>query len=79
MKRKFILKFDIKNGNIRCDMYQAESIRIQGRAETILLDDITKGAVHHSLNYLLMKLDDEFDIGFKKNSINNIKTWIRWH
>ena len=76
MVRKLILKFDTKEGNIRCDMYKAESIRISGRAKSLIVNDSNAGTIHHTLNDLIMQLDSEFEIGFKKNNLKSIKAWI---
>ena len=76
MNRKFILKFDTKDNYIRCDMYKAESIRISGRAKSLIINDSNAGTIHHTLNDLIMQLDDEFGIGFKKNNLKSIKAWI---
>lgn len=77
MNRKLILKFDVKDDFIRCDMYKAESIRIEGRCKVHYKDDMTSGAVHHTLNNLIMDLDNEFKIGFKANNLKSIKAWIK--
>lgn len=76
MKRKLILKFDTKDSMLRVDMYKAESIRIEGRCTAPYRDGMSSGAIHHMLNDLIMGIDDEFKIGFKRNNLKSIKAWI---
>jgi len=77
MNRKLILKFDVKEGFIRCYMYKAESIRIEGQCKVKYKENSSKGAVHHKLNDLIMQLNTEFEIGFKSNNLKAIKAWIK--
>lgn len=79
MKRKLILKFDVKDSKLRCDMYQAESIRVQGRAESAFKEIRNSGTVHHILNDLLSQFDEQFAINFndKYNYLKHIKAWVK--
>ena len=78
MNKKLIMKFDIKDEMLRLDMYQVESIRVKGRCKArIKSGDMSSGYIHHILNELLLQINKEFDVGFKKNSINTIRTWIK--
>ena len=76
MQRRKILKFDIKNNQLRVDMYKAESIRIEGRCIIDLPPKLTKANTRVYLDNLLLKLDSEFSIGFKKNGKKEIDAWI---
>jgi hypothetical protein len=79
MQRKFILKFDVKEGNLRCHFYKAESIRLNGECKVEIPEDnkLSKGYCKVLLDNLFIQLNDEFHIGFEKNSIANIRNWIK--
>jgi len=77
MQRKFIIKFDYKKEMLRMDMYKAESIRIKGRCEIPLDMDAKISVIRNSIDSLLLQADAQFDIGFKKNKIANIRTWLQ--
>jgi len=77
MKRKLILKFDIKDSTLRCDMYQAESVRIEGRAKAKIGNVINKGTAHHIIVEILSQFDKEFHIKFNENYNKNIKSWVK--
>lgn len=79
MKRKLILKFDVKDNHLRCDMYQAESIRVQGRATSSFKEIRNSGTVHHIVNNLLSQFDEQFSIDFKDkdNYLKHIKAWVK--
>ena len=76
MQKKLILKFDTKDNMLRVDMYRAESIRIKGRCKVPFKENMSHGAIHHTLNDLILGLNDEFKIGFRRNNLKNIKAWI---
>lgn len=78
MRRKLILKFDVKAGSLRVHVYKAESIRVQGECLVDMFDvTLSKGYAKVVLDKLLLKLNDEFDIGFKVNNIGNIRNWVK--
>lgn len=80
MQRKFILKFDTKEGHLRCHFYRAESVRLQGECKVKIPDHegkLNKGYCKVLIDELYMQLNDEFKIGFEKNSISNIRNWVK--
>jgi len=76
MRQKLILKFDVKESNLRLDLYKVESIRVSGRCKVVFKEDASKGSLYHIINDLIMQMDSEFEVGFKKNNLKSIKAWI---
>ena len=79
MQRKFILKFDIKEDYLRCHFYRAESIRLQGECKVKIPENnkLNKGYCKVLIDELYLQLNDEFKIGFEKNTISNIRNWVK--
>ena len=72
-----ILKFDIKDSNLRCDMYHKEGARIKGRCSIQIDLKNTKPAyIRNILDKCVLQLPNEFGINFKKPDINTVRTWI---
>lgn len=80
MQKKFILKFDIKEEHLRCHFYKASSIRLQGECKVKIPDHegkLNKGYCRVIVDELFIQLNDEFKIGFEKNTITNIRNWVK--
>ena len=77
MQRKFIAKFDYKHGKLRMDFYKAESLRIAGRCESEFNMNSKVSVIRNTIDKILLQADSQFEIGFKKNKIANIRTWMK--
>jgi len=77
MRKGYIVKVDYKNGDLRLDLYKAHSIRISGRCSVKFDMKSTIAQTRIKVDEMLLQMDKEFDIGFKKNCINSIHAWIK--
>lgn len=69
---QYIAKFDFKYDCIRMDLYIKEGVRVSGR---VMIKNNPSGIL--TLQRLFLQLNDEFEIGFKKNNRANITHWLK--
>ncbi len=83
MDSTLILKFDIKSGaenemdTLRCDMYKSINVRVTGRCKENYSEGLSKANVKFLLDDLFLQLNEQFDIGFKSNSVKAINAWVK--
>lgn len=73
----YIVKIDHKNNMLRLDLYKAHSIRISGRCKIDFKMDSTSSVIRNKIDNLILQMDKEFNIEFKKNTVKNIRAWLK--
>lgn len=75
--RKYIIKFDLKNNQIRMDLYLLEGIRVEGRCKQDYIENPSEAQTYNVLKNLYLQFESEFKIGFKRPCYNSYILWLK--